>query len=140
MSGGILLAWLVMFLRLLVTLAIVNRSLIASISDSAHRHGHCHERFCDLALSRRPEGRRRVGRKEEVPIKNPFSLTAAIKFGALFAVILLVVKIVQTHAPDGGIYVVAALAGSVDVDAITLVARRRRPRGASAGGRPLSQS
>ena len=43
-----------------------------------------------------------------------------MKFAALFAVVLLVVKIAQLHAPESGIYLVAALAGTTDVDAITL--------------------
>ena len=33
---------------------------------------------------------------------------------------LLVVKLMQTYAPDRGVYLVAALAGTTDVDAITL--------------------
>jgi uncharacterized membrane protein (DUF4010 family) len=56
----------------------------------------------------------------QLAVDNPFSLTAAARFGALFAVVLLVVKLAQRYAPEQGIYVVAALAGSVDVDAITL--------------------
>lgn len=56
----------------------------------------------------------------EVEIENPFSLTAAAKFAALFAVVLLAVKIVQEHFPPSGLYAVAALAGLTDVDAITL--------------------
>ncbi len=55
-----------------------------------------------------------------MPLRNPFSLTSAIKFAALFAVVLLVVKLVQAHAPETGLYYVAALAGTTDVDAITL--------------------
>jgi uncharacterized membrane protein (DUF4010 family) len=57
---------------------------------------------------------------EGVPLKNPFSLTAAAKFAAFFAAVLLVVKLVQAYAPDRGLYFVAALAGTTDVDAITL--------------------
>ena len=34
-------------------------------------------------------------RKGNLKVKNPFSLTAAAKFAALFAVVLLAVKIVQ---------------------------------------------
>jgi uncharacterized membrane protein (DUF4010 family) len=34
--------------------------------------------------------------------------------------VLLVVKLVQTYAPGHGVYFVAALAGTTDVDAITL--------------------
>ena len=56
----------------------------------------------------------------DVPLRNPFSLTAAVKFALLFAVVLLLVKGVQLYFPGGGVYVVAALAGLTDVDAITL--------------------
>jgi uncharacterized membrane protein (DUF4010 family) len=43
-----------------------------------------------------------------------------VQFAALFAVVLLAVKIVQQHFPPDGLYAVAALAGLTDVDAITL--------------------
>jgi uncharacterized membrane protein (DUF4010 family) len=56
----------------------------------------------------------------DVPLTNPFSLMSAIRFAALFAVVQLVVKIVETEAPGRGVYAVAALAGLTDVDAITL--------------------
>ena len=55
-----------------------------------------------------------------MPLRNPFSLTAAMKFAILFAAVLLLVKLVQLYFPGGGVYVVAALAGLTDVDAITL--------------------
>jgi uncharacterized membrane protein (DUF4010 family) len=38
----------------------------------------------------------------------------------LFAVVMVVVKLTQQYAPAGGIYLVAAIAGLTDVDAITL--------------------
>jgi uncharacterized membrane protein (DUF4010 family) len=37
-----------------------------------------------------------------------------------FAVVLLLVKMTQFYFPGGGVYIVAALAGLTDVDAITL--------------------
>jgi uncharacterized membrane protein (DUF4010 family) len=61
-----------------------------------------------------------TSKAETVPLRNPFSLTEASKFGAFFAVVLLVVKLVQTHFPGEGLYMVAVLAGLTDVDAITL--------------------
>jgi uncharacterized membrane protein (DUF4010 family) len=57
---------------------------------------------------------------QDVPLRNPFSLTAAAKFAVAFAVVLLLVKVTQFYFPGGGVYVVAALAGLTDVDAITL--------------------
>jgi uncharacterized membrane protein (DUF4010 family) len=58
--------------------------------------------------------------QEDLKVTNPFSLTAAAKFAALFAVVLLAVKIAQENFPPSGLYAVAALAGLTDVDAITL--------------------
>jgi len=55
-----------------------------------------------------------------IPLRNPFSLTSAAKFAALFAAVLLLVAIVQRNFPPEGVYFVAALAGTTDVDAITL--------------------
>jgi uncharacterized membrane protein (DUF4010 family) len=62
----------------------------------------------------------RSATKGIVEVKNPFSLTAAAKFAALFAVVLLAVKIVQETMPPSGLYALAALSGMADVDAITL--------------------
>ena len=56
----------------------------------------------------------------EVPLRNPFSLAAAIRFALFFAAVLLLVKLVESYAPGRGIYGVAALTGLTDVDAITL--------------------
>jgi hypothetical protein len=41
-------------------------------------------------------------RAESVPLRNPFSLTAAAKFAAFFALVLLVVELVKTYAPGRG--------------------------------------
>jgi uncharacterized membrane protein (DUF4010 family) len=55
-----------------------------------------------------------------VPLRNPFNLTAAIKFALFFAAVLVVVKLVERYFPGPGFYPVAGLAGLTDVDAITL--------------------
>jgi len=56
----------------------------------------------------------------EVQVKNPFSLTAAVRFGLVFALVLVVVKLTERYAPPEGLYLVAGIAGLTDVDAITL--------------------
>ena len=43
-----------------------------------------------------------------------------MKFAALFAVVLVAVKIVQENFPPDWVYAVAGIAGLTDVDAITL--------------------
>jgi uncharacterized membrane protein (DUF4010 family) len=116
LASGILVAWAVMFVRVIVEVLVVNRAMLAQVAVP----------FAAMALAAAGAAwfhRSRataVERTEGVPLKNPFSLTAAAKFAAFFAVVLLVVKLVQTYAPGRGVYFVAALAGTTDVDAITL--------------------
>jgi uncharacterized membrane protein (DUF4010 family) len=56
----------------------------------------------------------------DVQFSNPFELTSAIKFGLLFAVVLIGSKAAQIYAGARGMYAAALLAGTTDVDAITL--------------------
>ena len=58
-------------------------------------------------------------------MKNPFSLLAAGKLAALFAVVQLVLKLGQQHLPPGSAYAIAALAGTTDVDAVTMAMAER---------------
>ncbi len=116
LASGILVAWAVMFVRVIVEVLVVNRALLAQVALP----------FATMALTAVAAAwfhRSRaavVELTEGVPLKNPFSLTAAAKFAAFFALVMLVVKLVQTYAPGHGVYFVAALAGTTDVDAITL--------------------
>jgi uncharacterized membrane protein (DUF4010 family) len=115
LAGGILLAWAVMFLRVIVEVLVVNRALLPQVALP----------FGAMAATAAAAGwwlgrRAAPSAVQEVPLRNPFSLTAAAKFAAFFALVLLVVKLVQAYAPGRGLYFVAALAGTTDVDAITL--------------------
>jgi uncharacterized membrane protein (DUF4010 family) len=116
LASGILLAWTVMFVRVVIEVMVVNRALLPQVAVP----------FTTMAVVAAAFAwylRVRAGKSEQaegVPLRNPFSLTAAAKFAAFFALVLLIVKLVQTYAPDRGVYFVAALAGTTDVDAITL--------------------
>jgi uncharacterized membrane protein (DUF4010 family) len=115
-ASGIVLAWTVSFVRVLIEVLVVNRALLPTLLPAIVSMTVVAAGFGVLHL-------RRAGRDveaQDVPLRNPFSLTSAIKFAALFAVVLLLVKIVQAYAPETGLYYVAALAGTTDVDAITL--------------------
>jgi uncharacterized membrane protein (DUF4010 family) len=119
LAAGVLFAWGIMFIRVIVLVAVLNRALleqvVAPFAGMAllaagcgaflyYRHG-----AADGAVPKGP-----------VDVKNPFSLIEASKFAALFAVVLLAVKIVQENFSPDGLYAVAALAGLTDVDVITL--------------------
>ena len=116
LASGVVLSWAVMFARILVEVLIVNRSLLPAVLAP----------FAAMAMAAacmawyfrsRAEN---AGRSENLALRNPFSLTASAKFAAFFALVLLVVKLAQSYAPASGIYFVAGLAGTTDVDAITL--------------------
>jgi uncharacterized membrane protein (DUF4010 family) len=118
LAAGILLAWVVMVIRVFIEVFVVHRPLlpdlaiplgaIALVSTAA-----------GVFFYRRGTDRAR-GESDDVALKNPFSLVSAIKFGAVFAAVMLAVALAQRLLPPGGMYVVAGLAGLTDMDAITL--------------------
>jgi uncharacterized membrane protein (DUF4010 family) len=59
-----------------------------------------------------------------VPLSNPVELSSAVRFGLLFAGVLLATKAAQLYAGPSGMYAAAAIAGVTDVDAITLSTAR----------------
>jgi uncharacterized membrane protein (DUF4010 family) len=116
---GILLAWAVMFARVIVLVAVVNRALLTHVLVPFLVMAVVVGGFA-AALYFRGGSKDGTDAKGSLKVQNPFSLTEAAKFAAFFAVVLLAVKIVQEHFPPSGLYAVAALAGLTDVDAITL--------------------
>jgi len=117
LAGGILLAWGIMFVRVVVTATVVAQTAMFVRLAPA---------FGAMALACAVAAffclRRRDGSMQAaaVPMRNPFSLWAAIKFAALFAAVQLLVKLGQQYLPGSGTYAIAAIAGLTDVDAITL--------------------
>jgi len=119
--SGILLAWGIMFGRVIIEVLVVNPELVTAVLGPFAAMGVAGGALALFLYQRGASARRTAARKaEELSVKNPFSLTEAAKFGAFFAVVLLIVKLVQLHYPGEGMYFVAALAGLTDVDAITL--------------------
>ena len=60
----------------------------------------------------------------EFEITNPLKLMTAIKFGLLFALVLIVVEFAQSLLGSTGVYLASFLTGLTDVDAITLSVTR----------------
>jgi uncharacterized membrane protein (DUF4010 family) len=60
----------------------------------------------------------------EYKITNPLKLSTAIKFGLLFAFVLIVVEYSQQLLGSSGVYLASFLTGLTDVDAITLSVTR----------------
>lgn len=118
LASGILLAWLVMFVRVMVTVALVYLPLLTQIWWPFSLMALFTAALAGFFYWRGNAGRQIKQRQDN--LSNPFSLWAASKFALLFALVLLTVKLTQHYAPAEGVYLVAALAGLTDVDAITL--------------------
>ncbi|MEO2069413.1 MAG: MgtC/SapB family protein [Desulfurobacteriaceae bacterium] len=58
--------------------------------------------------------------RAKVDVKNPYELSNAIKFGAFYAFILFISRNTLKYLGDYGLYIIAAISGLSDVDAITL--------------------
>jgi len=71
--------------------------------------------------------------QNEVKLRNPFELGLAIKFGLLFALILLLTKAASIYLGQSGLYLTAVIAGLTDIDAITLSMARLARDGTDPG-------
>ena len=113
---GILLAWTVMFFRVAIMTSLLYWKLGREIAWAMGLLCVASLAACYWLWQRN----RRRERGEVKPGSNPFELDAAIQFGLLFGVTLLVSKAAQVYLGDAGLYLAAAVAGLTDVDAITL--------------------
>nr|WP_315491888.1 MgtC/SapB family protein [uncultured Rhodoferax sp.] len=113
---GIVLAWTVMFFRVAIMTSLLYWKLGREIAWAMGLLCVASLAACYWLWQRN----RRRERGEVKPGSNPFELDAAIQFGLLFGVILLVSKAAQVYLGDAGLYLAAAVAGLTDVDAITL--------------------
>jgi uncharacterized membrane protein (DUF4010 family) len=112
---AITMAWTVMFSRVLVEVAALNTALLRvlwlpMVASALAGLGYC----VYLYFSQRTD------EQGDVAVSNPFELGPAVKFGLLYAVILLISKAAQTYLGDTGLYLSSIVAGLADVDAITL--------------------
>jgi uncharacterized membrane protein (DUF4010 family) len=120
--SGTLLAWAIMFVRVLVVSFAVVPALFPRLAPSMGAMALATVALAGILHWRdRAKAQSESGKTGDIAIATPFSLTQAVKFGLIYAAILLLVKIVSDWSSGGaGLFVVAAIAGSTDVDAITL--------------------
>jgi uncharacterized membrane protein (DUF4010 family) len=118
LAAGLLLAWTVMSVRVVVLAGVVHAPLVRTLVWPFAAMAAA--TLVPVALMLRRNGEPVAPGARHVELRNPFSLTSAAKFGLLFAAVLLVVEGMRRYFPGQGFYVVAALAGLTDVDAITL--------------------
>jgi uncharacterized membrane protein (DUF4010 family) len=112
---AIMIAWTVMFARVLVEVGVLNLELLSLVWLPIASAGVVGLLYCVyLYLNHR------TAEKDDLEFSNPFDLISAIKFGLLYAVILVVARAGQLYFGDTGVYISSLLSGLADVDAITI--------------------
>jgi uncharacterized membrane protein (DUF4010 family) len=112
-----LIASTVLFPRTLIVVAVVNPTLLLTVGWAVAGMGLVGAVASGL-LARRV--RHDVAAKSVVEFTNPFLLREAIRFGVLFAVVLVVVQFAEHFLGALGMYLAGLIAGITDIDAITL--------------------
>ena len=116
LAVGILLAWTVMFVRVIVMAVIIDRSMAARLAPVMGGLA-----LATLAMAWALRRRQAEAATAHVVAgENPFELRQAIQFGLLFGIVTFIAKAAQVYLGDSGLYLAGALAGLTDVDAITL--------------------
>jgi uncharacterized membrane protein (DUF4010 family) len=113
---GILIAWTVMFVRVVVLAAAVETGLALELGLVMAALAIPSLAIC-LLLWRRQQT---LGTASVSAGANPFELGEAIRFGLLFGAITFAAKAAQVFLGEAGLYLAGAIAGLTDVDAIAL--------------------
>ena len=112
---AITIAWTVMFSRVVVEVAVLNVELLRIFWMPMAASAAVGLIYCAyLTFSQRTD------EEGEVNFSNPFELGPAIKFGLIYAAILVISKAAQMYLSTAGVYLASIVAGLTDVDAITL--------------------
>jgi uncharacterized membrane protein (DUF4010 family) len=113
---AIVVAWSIMFLRVVIVVGLVNRALAGALALALGCMAAA-GLLVSLFLWRRSRAR-------ETGVvaagANPFELSEAIKFGVLFGIVTVVAKAAESYLGATGLYLAGAVAGLTDVDAISL--------------------
>ncbi|NRH26607.1 MgtC/SapB family protein [Pseudomonas sp. MS19] len=121
LACGLLATSALMFPRILLITAAVNRELLAQLILPLGLAALVYA--AGALLHFRTAGEELQG-EVEPPLKNPFELAPALRFALLLVAILFMVEAGRYWLGDTGVYLVSALSGLTDVDAISLTLAR----------------
>lgn len=116
LSAGVLAACATMFPRMLLAIAVINPGLVMQALPPLGVMGLVTLAAAGWFWHRSPRG----GDAGELPLRNPFELGPALKFGLLLAAVMVLAQAFRAWLGHAGIYLLAGLSGLSDVDAITL--------------------
>jgi uncharacterized membrane protein (DUF4010 family) len=114
-TAVIMLASVIVFVRVVVEVGLVAPGILADVAPPLGLMMGFMGVLCIPAVLLM--GDRAATREERDP---PTELTAAVVFGLLYAIVIFLVAVAKEHFGRRGVYVVAALSGLTDMDAVTL--------------------
>lgn len=114
-SLAIIVAWTVMFVRVMIVIFALSPELASRLLLPMSASTLAGLVYCVYLYFVQ-----RSFEKEDMKFSNPFDLGPAIKFGVVYALILVISKAAQVYFGDTGIYVSSFVSGLADVDAIAL--------------------
>lgn len=117
LAGGILLAGATMLARLLVLAGLIKPELLGTLLWPAVAAGAVHLAGSGLLLWK---GEPSAAQESLLDMRSPFDLGTVLKLAGLIAVIMLIAKTMADRANAAGLYLLAAVSGIADVDALTL--------------------
>lgn len=94
------------------------RSVVAALVGGCGRHGRADLRHGAMLLA--VVFRRKRRNTAAAPLENPLELRAALSFGALLAVIMILGEALKAWLGEAGVLMLAGACGVAEVDAITL--------------------
>ena len=118
---GVVLASTVMAVRVVGLVAVINRPLVAAVVLPMGAMTLAGLGAAGVFYLR---SRKESRDGEEVRFSNPFEISSALKFGLMFTVVMVASRFASATWGHKGTYFTALLAGSTDVDAITLTLSR----------------
>lgn len=112
---AMMLSWAMLCPRVLLTVGVVAPSLLQELWLPMTLILVANLLYC-LYLYRKQQ---RI-QSDNITFENPFQLKPALQFGVLYAIILVIARAAQLYLDNTGIYLSSAVAGLVDLNAITL--------------------
>ena len=120
LAMAVLLAWTIMYGRVLVEVGVVNAELLRSVWLPIGAGLVVTAAWAGFVALRNGSQEQDDDENDAETFSNPFSLWPAIQFGLLYGAVLIGSKGLSMWLGETGVYVGAFVSGVADVDAITL--------------------
>jgi len=115
---GISLAWTVMNFRVLFLAFIVNKNMAIALLEPMLLSSFFFLIF--IYVKYKNEFFSNEKSNTDIKINNPFELLSAFQFGFIYALVVVMIKLLNFYIGEKGVYLASFISGVIDVDAITL--------------------